>query len=173
MRGALIWMAVLMLFVGVGVGQLKIQSDPVTGKVIYTPEKLPMVHGDHVSGWRIIPYISANPDGSNAALYLQVDTTSNVGPALFIVDGKGMPTSSNFDEAPLSFTSKRGSHINFTGDDAKNLVQAIASSTTTKLVVFDGHIGEMKAKHGFTLSDKQLASFRDIVSEFDKLTSQQ
>jgi hypothetical protein len=130
-----------------------------------------MVRGDHVSGWRVIPYISVKSDGSDAALYMQVDTTSNVGPAIFIVDGREVPTSSNFDEAPLSFTSSRGSHINFTGADAKKLVRLIASSTTTKLVVYDGRIGDMKPKHGFTLTAEQLAAFRLIVSEFDKRTA--
>jgi hypothetical protein len=44
-------------------------------------------------------------------------------------------------------------------------------STTTKLVVFDGRIGDMKPKHGFAPTAEQLVSFRLIVSEFDKLTA--
>ena len=84
----------------------------MTGKVIYTPEETTdrFTVTTSVGGGHNTLYQCESVTVAMLLYISQVDTTSNVGPALFIVDGKGMPTSSNFDEAPLSFTSKRGSH---------------------------------------------------------------
>jgi hypothetical protein len=121
-----------------------------------------MVRGDHVSGWRVIPYLTTKPDGSDPAVFIQVDSTAELGPSVFIVDGREIPTS-----ASLEVSYFKG-HIDFTGTDAEKLVRMIANSKTSQLVVLGGHIGQMKPKHGVTLHPEQIASFKMIVDEMDR-----